>query len=400
MREKLGPKVHFFARHHLESGVAEFLKPLDILLTIGAGDITSTGIPILEQYASRAPKYTIGVICGGTSAEHTVSLMSARNIAKALDPALYHVKIFGVTKEGDWLTGPDAIEKLEKKICLRGSKLSPEVLTSLMGVDVAIPVFHGPQGEDGMMQGLLDALLIPYVGCDYRASALCMHKAWTKHIALLHGVPTARYVEIDSFTYAKDPQLLMQKIEENLIYPVWVKAVHLGSSIGVTRAASPADIPAAVERAFAVDDVLIVEQEVVGRQIEFAVLGNEFVRVAACCEIMNHGAFYDFDKKYGPQAMGVEIPAQITETQRQIGCQLAETVYRISGCKGLARVDFFLDRQGYFWLNEVNPFPGFTATSAYPKMWEASGLDAQRLMDEFILLALQRSRRLSQHRGK
>jgi UDP-N-acetylmuramate--alanine ligase len=400
MREKLGDKIHFIARKHLETWVAELLMPLDVVLTIGAGDVTHTGVPILQKYAARAPKYTVGVICGGTSAEHSISLMSARNIARSFDPAIYTVKLFGVTKEGEWITGPDAIEKLEKKIRLRGPKISPQVLSELLGCDVTVPVFHGPQGEDGMMQGLLDALFIPYVGCDYRASALCMNKAWTKHVALLNNVPTARYIETDAFTYRQNPQLLIEQIAENLTYPVWVKAVHLGSSIGVTRAASPADVPAAVENAFAVDDALIVEQEVDGRQIEFAVLGNDYVRIAECCEIMNHGAFYDFDKKYGPQAMGVEIPAKITEAQRAIGRALAETVYRASGCKGLARVDFFLDRGGHFWLNEVNPFPGFTSMSGYPKMWEASGIGPQQLADELIALALHRSRRLAEYRGK
>ena len=148
-----------------------------------------------------------------------------------------------------------------------------------------------------------------------------------------------------------------------------------------------------MEHSFSYDDAIIAEQEIDGRQIEFAVLGNEYIRVATPCEILNHGAFYDFDKKYGPQASGVDIPPKISEIEKEIGKELAEKVYRASGCKGLARVDFFLDRNGHYWLNEINPLPGFTATSGYPKMWEASGVDARALMDELIALALQRSRR-------
>ena len=395
MREKLGAKLHYLPRLHLEAGAAELLKPLDVLLTIGAGDVTRAGEPILKKYAERAPKYTVGVLCGGTSAEHSISLMSARNFVRALDPALYQVKLFGVTKEGEWIFGSDAIDKLEQEIRLSPGtpKISPQILTELLRCDVCIPVFHGPQGEDGMMQGLLDALFIPYVGCDYRGSALCMQKAWTKHVALLNNVPTAPYIEIDAATYRSNPHHFLKRIEEELTYPVWIKAVHLGSSLGVSRAAAPEDVPRAVEHSFSYDDAIIAEQEIDGRQIEFAVLGNEYIRVATPCEILNHGAFYDFDKKYGPQASGVDIPPKISEIEKEIGKELAEKVYRASGCKGLARVDFFLDRNGHYWLNEINPLPGFTATSGYPKMWEASGVDARALMDELIALALQRSRR-------
>lgn len=401
MREKLGAKLHYFSRQHLEAGTAELLKPLDVVLTIGAGDVTRAGEPILNKAAGRAPKYTIGVLCGGTSAEHPVSLMSARYVVRSLDPSIYNVKLFGITKNGEWISGPDSIEKLEQKIrhAPGTPKISAHILSELTRCDICIPVFHGPQGEDGMIQGLLDTLCIPYVGCDYRGAALCMQKAWTKHVALLNNVPTAPYVEIDVATYRKNPHHLMQMIDEELRFPVWIKAVHLGSSIGVTRAVTPEDVPKAVEVAFSYDDALIAEQEIDGRQIEFAVLGNEYVRIAKSCEILNHG-FYDYEKKYGPQASGVDIPAKITETELQIGLELAEKAYRASGCKGLARVDFFLDKQGHFWLNEINPFPGFTANSGYPKMWAASGVDGVKLMDEFIALALHRSRRLAEIRGK
>jgi UDP-N-acetylmuramate--alanine ligase len=402
MKEKLGAKLHYLSRSHLETGVAELLQPLDVVLTIGAGDVTYAGEPILKKFADRAPKITVGVLCGGTSAEHTVSLNSGRYFARSLDPSIYQVKIFGVTKEGEWICGSDAIEKLEQKIRLSPgtAKISAQTLAELTKCGICIPVFHGPQGEDGMMQGLLDALFIPYVGCDYRAAALCMQKAWTKHIALLNNVPTAPYVEIDAASYRRNPHRLLKMIEEELTYPVWIKAVHLGSSLGVSRAASPEDVPRAAELSFSVDDALIAEQEIDGRQIEFAVIGNEYVRVAEPCEILNEGAFYDFENKYGTQAMGVAIPPNISEIEMSIGKELAEKVYRASGCKGLARVDFFLDKSGHYWLNEINPFPGCTPTSGFPKMWEASGIGAKELMDELIVLGLHRSRRLAEIRGK
>lgn len=401
MREKLGSKLHFFPRQHLEEGTLSLLRPFDVVVTLGAGDITKAGEPLLKAFAAKAPKYRVALLCGGTSAEHRVSVQSARNIFQALDRTLYDVKLFGLTKEGEWLLGEDVFDKLEQNIRLHpGSpKMSDQVLAELLRSDVAIPVFHGPQGEDGMIQGLLDAFAIPYVGCDYRSAALCMQKAWTKHVARLHHVPTAPYLEIDAPTYRKNPALFLERIEEQISYPVWIKATHLGSSIGVSRAANPEEVPQAVEKAFAVDDVLIAEAEVEGRQIEFAVLGNEVIQMGEPCEIQNHGAFYDFDKKYGPEAIGVEIPAQLTPLERQIGEELAEKMYRAAGCKGLARIDFFLDKEGHFWLNEINPFPGFTQTSGYPKMWEARGLSQTALLNSLVVLALHRSRKLAQIRG-
>ncbi|HSX26026.1 MAG TPA: UDP-N-acetylmuramate--L-alanine ligase [Chlamydiales bacterium] len=399
MREKLGARLHFFPRQHLEAGVAQILKPLDVVLTIGAGDVTRAGEPILKQYAERAPKIAVGVICGGTSAEHPVSLMSTRQITQAMDPSVYEIKLFGITKEGDWLAGSDVIEKLENKIRLNGTRLTPDILQELLKCDVFLPVLHGPQGEDGMIPGLLDTLQIPYAGCDYRSGAICMQKSWAKQIALLHNVPTPPYFEMDIVSYRKDPSQLLRKIEKELSYPVWIKPVHLGSSIGVYRVNSSQEASKRAEDAFYYDDVVIVEKHIEGRQIEFAILGNEYIRTALPLEILVKGEFHDYESKYGANASPVLIPPSIPELDQKLGKELAEKVYRILGCKGLARVDFFFDRKGHFWFNEINPFPGFTPTSAFPQMWEASGVSRGQINDEMIALAMQRSRRLTEIRG-
>lgn len=378
-------KVVYIPRDQAEVGVAEKLRPFDVLLTLGAGDVTKMGVPILNQYAKLTPKYMVGVLCGGTSSEHAVSLMSAKNIFRALDQTFYSVKNFYISKEGFWDEN-------------RFQKISPIMLQELTSCDVVVPVLHGPQGEDGMMQGLLDALDIPYVGCDYRSSALCMNKAWTKQVMSAHQIPVVPYIEMDYVTYKKNPSLLLDRIQEELTYPVWVKSVHLGSSIGVSRATTPEEALKSAELSFSFDDHLIVEQEIKGREIEFAVLGNQSIRIAAPCAILSEGAFYDYEKKYGPEATKVEIPARITFIERQIGSELAEKAYLAAGCKGLARIDFFLDNQGVFWLNEMNPFPGFTAGSAYPKMWEESGLTMKELMNELIILAFEKSRSLARIR--
>ena len=402
MREKWGAKLHFFPRPHLEAGVAELLLPHDVVLTLGAGDVTKAGAAILDLYRQKAPSLTIGVLFGGTSAEHPVSLMSAKNIIRALDPALYRVKLFGIAKGGEWIVGSDALQKLEQKIAFASGtpKLTPAVLQELTSCDAVIPVFHGPQGEDGMIQGLLDALNIPYAGCDYRAGALCMHKAWTKHAAILCGVPTAPFVEMDATTHRRSPDLLKQRIEEHLKYPVWIKPVHLGSSIGVTRVATEEELAKAVELAFYYDDALIAEQEIDGAQIEFSLLGNEYVLVAPPARVLTSGEFLSYDKKYGAGACPFEIPARLSDAQRKVGEELARTMYQSTGCKGLARIDFFLDRNGHFWLNEINPFPGCTDTSAYPQALEMGGMPMPKVCDRLIVLALHKHRRLNEIRGR
>ncbi|PIS03369.1 MAG: UDP-N-acetylmuramate--L-alanine ligase [Chlamydiae bacterium CG10_big_fil_rev_8_21_14_0_10_42_34] len=388
MREKFGSKVLFFPRTHLESGVAQILKPLDVVLTLGAGDVTKAGDPILNQYAERAPKLKVGILFGGTSPEHAVSKMSALNIAKDLDATVYDIQVFKLSKDGQWGFGFDA------ELCTTGPKISAEVLQELVKCDVCIPVFHGTQGEDGMIGGFLDTLSLPYVGCNYRSGAICMHKAWTKYVALNHNVATAPFFEMDRLTYKKDPESLLQKIEERLGFPVWIKPIHLGSSIGVSRAANRDDLAASAKLAFEHDDVIIVEKEVIGRQIEFAVLGNDYIQIALPAEIMSDGAFVAFDKKYGESAMQIQVPAFLSEIEKQVGFELVERLYRACRCKGLARIDFFLDQKGHFWFNEINPFPGFTDTSAYPKMWQTTGMSMEKLNDELIALAMHNSRQL------
>ena len=187
--------------------------------------------------------------------------------------------------------------------------------------------------------------------------------------------------------------------ERKIRYPVYIKPVHLGSSVGITRAVTPDEIIRGAEAAFELDDVIIAEQEIVGREIEVSVLGNDYIRVAMPGMVM-HSGLYSYDDKYGKKPIEKKIPAPISDAELQIVKELAVRTYRALGCKGLARVDFFLDKEGHLWLNEVNPFPGFTSASGYPKMWSASGLTIPQLCDEFIALALHKSRRAEKIRGK
>jgi UDP-N-acetylmuramate--alanine ligase len=390
LREKLGSRVRFFPRQHLENGCAALLRPGDSVITLGAGDITSAGRTILEKINELQPKLTVGVLFGGTSAEHDISLLSAGNVLKALDPSLYQIESFAISKEGVWFHGDDA-QKLP--LSEKGGRITPEVLEKLNQCDVCFPVFHGTQGEDGMIQGLLEALDLPYVGCDYRSSALCMQKSWTKQVAMMNAIPTASFFEYSAILWRERPELLTKRVEEQLSFPVWVKPVHLGSSIGVSRAENVEELQAAAARAFSHDDVLIVEKEVVGRQIEFAVMGNDRIQIGQPGEILNHGQFYDYERKYGAGSLQTKTPAELSPLEVMTGLDLASRAYQACGCAGLARVDFFLDAAGNYWLNEINPLPGFTSISLYPKMWEAAGMTQRKLCNELVVLALHRHRR-------
>lgn len=379
--EKLGTRVHFYSRNHLESEVTALLQPLDVVVTLGAGDVTHIGSSVLKLFADKSPKYNLAILYGGMSAEHPVSIMSVKNFIKVLDPSVYNTTLFGITQEGQWIENLHQIDR--SYIAEEG-----DLFSKLMKCDVALPVFHGPKGEDGMIAGFLEALRIPYVGCDYRSGAICMHKAWTKQIVAHHQVAVAPYFEMHKRSFSAE--VFFKKMEENFFYPVWIKPVHLGSSIGVRQAKGPQEALKAIEDAFGFDEEILVEKHVEGRQIEFSVLGNERLQIAPPGEIMNRGTFVGYDKKYGEGAMKI-VEAKLSENEKQIGYELAERVYRACGCKGLARVDFFLTPEGIYWFNEINPFPGFTDTSAYPLMWEAGGMAMEELVDEMIALSLQRS---------
>jgi len=368
--------------------VGEKLQPLDILLTLGPGDITKSGPPILSYYSERKPKYKVGLLYGGESTEHAVSKMSAKNIFHALDKSVYDVTLFGITPEGEWVNSSE-IDPLEGS---NGQKISPETLGKLSFCDVCIPVLHGPKGEDGMVGAILEALHIPFIGCDFRSGALCMNKVWTKYAAEQNGIKTAPFLEVYRSAYKKNPMSTVEEIEEKLTFPLWVKPVHLGSSIGVNRAENRNDLEEFIRRAFSYDEQILIEEEIEGRQIEFSLLGNEFIRAALPAEIINHGNFVGFDEKYGPGAMEICVPALITEEQKSKGIELSKKMYRACKCQGLARIDFFLDKDGSFWLNEINPFPGFTDTSAYPKAWQGSCMQLEIVLDELIALAFHRAR--------
>lgn len=380
----------YIARGELAKKVANQLLPHDVVLTLGAGDITKVYEEILKHLPQL--KHRVGLIFGGKSSEHEISLRSAQHFIDSLNSQYYDICHFGITKQGGWITGQDSKARLEKGEF--GLSLTSEVMEHLSKCDVLIPVLHGPNGEDGTIQGFFEMIGKAYVGCDHRSAAISMNKVYSKELAASQGIRIAPYVECRKWEWEQNPDAFIKKVVAKLPFPVFVKPAHLGSSIGVVKVSSPSDLQKALKEAFLFDTHVLVEQGINNcREIEFAVLGNETIKVFPPGEILTHGQVYDYQAKYGSNGFGVVPNADLDPVLIEQGCELALKAYKAIGACGMARVDFFLDEQGKYWFNELNPIPGFTSISLYPLICSHNGLKSSELMDRLICLALSRKRR-------
>lgn len=346
------------------------------------------------------------VVFGGQSAEHEVSCVTASHVLAAADPDRYQIEAIGITRTGEVVRADAAMAALQRGVDTlppsleaagRPTDLATSVVASNDARVVVLPLLHGPLGEDGTIQGLLELANVPYVGSGVLGSALAMDKAMAKTVAAAAGIPQTRWVTVFEHEQIDDHRL--GEIADGLGYPIFVKPANMGSSIGVSRVSDLAQLRAGLDAAFVFDDVVIIEEGVDAREIELAVLGNHDVRVSLPGEIKPAAEFYDFDDKYKDGAAELLIPAPlepdvIAELQR-----LAEQAYRALRCEGMARADFLVEEGGRGpLLNELNTIPGFTPISMYPKMWEASGLPYADLIDELVRLAIERFERRSAKR--
>lgn len=367
----------------------------------------------------------VGVLFGGRSAEHEVSLASARNVMDALRAAGHEVVPIGITREGRWLASGDPHKELTTQIMHRplltvhaaagqhvngSTKLEPlerKAATNatnwallpqanqdapLPPLDIIFPILHGPYGEDGTVQGLLEMAGLPYVGCNVMASSVAMDKATAKKLFALEGLPQAEYRVVLSKQCQQQSARVLDKLEEALAFPLFVKPSNMGSSVGVSKARNRAELADALELAGRYDRKLIVEQAVPhAREIEISVLGNDEPIASVPGEIVPGNEFYDYAAKYENDASQLIIPAQLTAEQTKLVQQIAVRAFRSIDGAGLARVDFLMDgASGALYLNEVNTMPGFTRISMYPKLWAASGLDYPALVNRLLELALER----------
>ncbi len=343
----------------------------------------------------------VAVILGGRSGEHEVSIVSARSVMAALDPGRWEAVPIGISRAGAWLSPAETRALLDAGARAFQGAGTPvlhaaEALAALDSCDVVFPLVHGTFGEDGTLQGFLEMADKPYAGAGVAASAIGMDKALMKALFREAGIPVARYSVIRSWEYTLAQNDSMTLIENAIGYPCFVKPANGGSSVGITRARSREDLPAAFTAAFAYDDKAVVEQAVIGREVECSVLGNEDPQVSVVGEIVPDREFYDYDSKYSSTSRTeLRIPAPITEAAARDVRDLALRMYRVMGCEGYARVDFFLTAGDRVVANEVNTIPGFTNISMYPKLWEASGLAYTDLLTRILELAFQRHERRS-----
>jgi len=355
-------------------------------------------------------KTRVAVIFGGRSGEHDVSLMSARSVLNALDKERYEVIQIGITLDGNWLTGDNALEAFEKGDVSRLERVIPPVepshqsvyitretklgekLETLAKVDVFYPVLHGTFGEDGTMQGLLELADVAYVGAGVAGSSVGMDKGIFKDVMRANGIPIVDSILVLRTEIEKDVDAVVAKIETMGEYPFFAKPANLGSSVGVSKCKSRSDLYEGLMEAARYDRRLIVEKGVGNvREIEVSVLGNEDPQTSVCGEILPSREFYSYESKYTDGTSGLMIPAQLPDGMSDIIREYAVRAYKSIDCAGMARADFFIDVETKkVYLNELNTLPGFTSISMYPKLWQASGLEYPQLVDRLIELALER----------
>jgi D-alanine-D-alanine ligase len=356
-----------------------------------------------------AAKINVGVIFGGRSGEHEVSLMSARSVLHVIDREKYEVFPIAITREGEWRWGTDALEQMSvnKPHALAQAAIFPDVsrrglyqiiqsagkstLEKVTDLDVVFPVLHGTFGEDGTLQGLLEMTDVAYVGAGVLGSSVGMDKGLFKDVMRANDVPVVESVLVTRGQIFTDIDKVIGSIEALAPYPVFVKPANLGSSVGVSKCRTRSDLVEGLLEAAAFDRRVLVERGVDAREIEVSVLGNDDPKASIAGEIRPGADFYSYEAKYVLDNSELIIPAPLSDAQMQGIRECAVRAYLAADCAGMARVDFLLDKNsGEYFLNEINTIPGFTKISMYPKLWEASGISYPQLIDSLIELALQR----------
>src|SRR3989344_3058232 len=311
-------------------------------------------------------KLKIGVLFGGKSAEHEVSIISAKNIIKALDKEKYQIFPVKIDKNGKFN------------------------LNTLKKIDVIFPVLHGPFGEDGSMQGLLKILNLPFVGSSVLGSAVSMDKEIMKKLFKEAGIPIGKFIVLK---YGE--KITFEKVKKELGMPVFVKPVNMGSSVGISKVKNKKEYDTAIKEAFKFDLKVIIEENIAGREIECSILENNNPIASLQGEIIANQEFYSYDAKYISQESVAEIPAKLPKATIKKIQELAVKTFKILNCEGMGRVDFFVKKNGEVIVSEINTIPGFTSISMYPKLWEASGLPIGKLLDKLIALAIERFKKES-----
>lgn len=353
----------------------------------------------------RKKKIKVGILFGGKSAEHEVSLQSARNVVDAIDKSKYDTVLIGIDKSGKWHINNDSskfiLNSQNPKLIalnkenLRNVALVPQSNGSLSldnsiseteKIDVVFPILHGPFGEDGTVQGLLKLAGVPFVGAGVLGSAVGMDKDVMKRLLRDAGIPIGKFIVL-----SEDEKISFKTVVTKLGLPFFVKPANMGSSVGVSKVSKQSQLTSAIKEAFMFDRKILLEENITGREIECSVLGNSKPIASVPGEIIIHDEFYSYNAKYiDEHGATLAIPANLSKKEVSNVQRLAIATFKALSCEGLGRVDFFLKKDGTFIVNEINTIPGFTSVSMYPKLWEASGISYTKLIDILIQLAIER----------
>ena len=343
------------------------------------------------------------VLFGGASSEHDVSTVSACSVLKHIPAEKYAIYMMGITKEGQWYLYEGDVDALPDDGWLTSGTRTPAFVSPDRGIhgitvlreggyeniriDIAFPVLHGKNGEDGTIQGLFQLAGIPFVGCDMTSSAVSMDKVFTNTVADANGVPQAAWDSITAYEFETGAKTL-DEVAEKLGYPIFVKPANAGSSVGITKAHDRAELEGAMELALQHDTRILFEEFIDGYEVECAVLGNDELETGVVGQILPANEFYDYDAKYANAASLLRIPAEVSEEKRNEVAEAAKHVFKALGGTGFSRVDFFVEKEtGRVLFNEINTIPGFTSISMYPKMMEAAGVPYGELCDRLLQLA-------------
>jgi D-alanine-D-alanine ligase len=345
-------------------------------------------------------KIRVLLLAGGQSEEHEVSINSARSVLQALPADRFEVTSIVISREGRWLPAPDSARALERGSAASGGELVLHQAASAEAFDVVFPILHGPNGEDGTIQGMLKLAGIPFVGSSVLGSAVSMDKIMTKAVLATHGIPQVPYQLVTRHEFAHKPEDAISSLLA-LGFPLFVKPANLGSSVGISKARDATELRAALRLAFELDRRVIVEVAAGSepahgtgsgkpREIEVGILGNDDPQASPVGELTFESEFYDYDTKYTEGRAEMHIPANIPQAISDQARALAVKAFKALDCAGLSRIDFFYCEDGSLFLNEVNTMPGFTKTSMYPQLWQAAGVGYAELVSRLVELALER----------
>ncbi|WP_153732277.1 D-alanine--D-alanine ligase [Sporosarcina obsidiansis] len=341
-------------------------------------------------------KKRLGLVYGGKSAEHEVSLSTARAVTQALDLNKYEVLPIYITMQGEWLKGQPLegpVAEIETlRLTKEGDSQPDHIEGFLQGAmpDVILPLLHGTNGEDGTVQGLFEVLNIPYAGNGVLSSSAGMDKVVMKQLFAQAGLAQVNYIHFIRIAWQENAEALLEQAEQQLSYPMFVKPANLGSSVGISKADNRQTLRQAIDLALKFDRKIIVEQGIKAREIEMAVLGNDHPAVSVAGEIRPVAEFYDYEAKYQDQSTELSIPAVIPDEAARHMKDMAIRAFKVLDCAGLVRADFFVTEDDEVLINEVNTLPGFTPTSMFPLLWQKSGLSYPDLIDQLIELAFER----------